>query len=410
MLSIKSALLMGVMCSGALAQLSFTNFESQPYIPAYEGNDWKSVWTTEQSHSGNHSIKLGEPTPGVEWYKGPRFYHGLPASGNDLIKVDFWSLGGKFYSDNDQANRYEQTNTWVHRQQYVRTRAASQNFGIYSTQTTYIDDLRTSVATPRQYDDYNREQIGNLGTHVTLNSASRTQSRLPNAFQALNTGTKLRVLMLGDSIARDSTASYWDTLVKAANPQADIDLVMSVRGATGMEWYAQTENDTSSVNFGKARVQTWALDYQPDLIVLAGISHGANSEAYASVIDQIRANSSAEILVTTGAAGSNGDPRGVADWSYNIDPIGTSFRDRLSRVATLKNVGFLDTFASWGNAVSLLPGSTPYDTVLRDPVHMNHYGAAIAGRTFSEFFAVPEPTTAILVLACFAAGLRRRAR
>ena len=100
----------------------------------------------------------------------------------------------------------------------------------------------------------------------------------------------LRVAMLGDSICNDTSNSLYETLLARIYPKAKLEIVTSVRGGTGC-WYYKDEG----------RVKPYVLDYKPDLVMIAGISHGFDVESIRSVIRQIRQGSNCEILVMSGA-------------------------------------------------------------------------------------------------------------
>ena len=138
--------------------------------------------------------------------------------------------------------------------------------------------------------------------------------RLPQTMKTLQDGGKLRIVMLGDSICNDTSNSLYETLLARAYPQTRIEVVTSVRGGTGC-WYYQHEN----------RVEDYVLRFQPDLLIIAGISHNFDPEAIRSVIRQVRARSKCEIMVLTGAVGWDENLcRGYID-SCGL-PLGEAFR------------------------------------------------------------------------------------
>ena len=152
--------------------------------------------------------------------------------------------------------------------------------------------------------------------------------------KTLQQGGKLRIVMLGDSICNDTSNSLYETLLLRAYPKARIEVVTSVRGGTGCLFYKDPPN-----------VQEHVLRFHPDLVIIAGISHGYDPEAIRSVIRQIKKASSSEILVLTGAIAP-------AEWcrkNYLKDvPLlqglenFEKFTPRLRRVTDEENVEFLD--------------------------------------------------------------------
>jgi hypothetical protein len=106
----------------------------------------------------------------------------------------------------------------------------------------------------------------------------------------LRRGGKLSIVMPGDSICNDTSNSLYETLICRHYPKAKPRVITSVRGGTGCQYY-QDEN----------RVEDYVLRYRPDLLIIAGISHGYDVEAMRSVVRQVKAKSNCEILVLTGA-------------------------------------------------------------------------------------------------------------
>ena len=133
------------------------------------------------------------------------------------------------------------------------------------------------------------------------------KTKIPTTMKKLKKGEKLRIVMLGDSIINDMGNSFFDVLLKKKYPKSKIDVVTSVRGGTGC-WYYEKEN----------RVKEFVIDYNPDLLIIGGISHKNDIEAIRNVIRKVRKRINPEILLLTGAIGSNGDPRKNKEWTKNF--------------------------------------------------------------------------------------------
>ncbi len=281
-----------------------------------------STWSTEEAHSGTHSIKLPAADPNIVWYQNPRFYvANLPSSGDSVLKFTYWTKAGPASTQAGVMIPYSPD--WTQRVDFIRT-IAGDNFGLWSNGTVYMDDMKVETSNSVEFAAVKHANVADLGVAIHLNQASATQNRLPNTFNALQTGRPLRVVMLGDSIVADTWTSAWDLYVENHYPGAQIQLTVSTRGGGGMDWYAQTETD------GVPRIKSWVLDYQPDLVILGGISTHS-SEDFRGVIDQIKAGSNAEILLTTGAAGDNphhaGDARLLSDWAFELGTATTTGSD-----------------------------------------------------------------------------------
>lgn len=203
---------------------------------------------------------------------------------------------------------------------------------------------------------------------------------LPKTIETLRSGGRLRMLVLGDSIANDMANSQFHVLIERAWPGADVELIHSMRGGTGCRWYRQP-----------GRVQEWVLRHDPDLVVIAGISNECDTDAVRDVVSQIREGGDAEILVVTGAVA---DPRYRARGRAYTQPAeiaraaGMERLDKFSReiVAAGEEDDFatLDMRSVWENYKANSP--KPYEWYKRDDTHANARGKQVIGRIMAAFF------------------------
>ena len=199
---------------------------------------------------------------------------------------------------------------------------------------------------------------------------------LPRTMQRLATGGPLRIVMLGDSICNDTSNSLYETLLNRIYPKAKIEIVTSVRGGTGC-WYYKDEG----------RVKPYVLDYKPDLVIIAGISHGFDVEAIRSVIRQIRQGSNCEILVLSGAIA----PREVYEpIYYGSKPAAVALDDmeqfstRMQRMCREERAEFFDIRKAWDDY--MLRSYKTYDHFARDAIHGNSRGKQIVARILARYF------------------------
>jgi hypothetical protein len=174
----------------------------------------------------------------------------------------------------------------------------------------------------------------------------------------------LNVVMMGDSIVYDASVSRWEEYLAEATG-ARIHKTTSLFGGHGPLWYAQAP-----------RVYCAALRYAPDLVILGGISQ-IDIPAMRSEIQQIKAASSAEVLLNTPAFGYV-DPRDPSQWTYAVDAAGDSERAQMKRLADELQVGFLDMTAEWGKYV--VDSGRDVSSFKRDELHANAQGRQILGR------------------------------
>lgn len=200
---------------------------------------------------------------------------------------------------------------------------------------------------------------------------------LPNVISTLQSGKKVRIVMLGNSIINDTGNSAWDVLVENQYPGSNLEVVTSVRGGTGCQYYQ--END---------RVDTFVVQYQPDLLIIGGISHGNDTAAIHRVIRQVREKMQTppEILVMSGPVGRQGDPR--SNPAFTIPPQPSDFRLQLRQMATDARVAYFDMKSVWGEYIN--HAGKDYDYFLRDPVHANARGRQVLARILAIYFSPPK--------------------
>jgi hypothetical protein len=199
---------------------------------------------------------------------------------------------------------------------------------------------------------------------------------LPRTMQRLASGGPLRIVMLGDSICNDTSNSLYETLLTRIYPKAQLEIVTSVRGGTGC-WYYKDEG----------RVKPYVLDYKPDLVIIAGISHGFDVESIRSVIRQIRQGSNCEILVMSGVI----SPREVYEPAYfgskpavmALDDV-EQFSARMRRMCREERAEFFDIRRPWDDY--MLRSYKPYDHFARDTIHGNSRGKQIVARILARYF------------------------
>jgi len=202
--------------------------------------------------------------------------------------------------------------------------------------------------------------------------ANRFQ-HLDKTMTALRNGEKVRVVMLGNSIINDTGNSAWEVLVEEMYPGADLEVITSVRGGTGCTYY-QHEN----------RVDTFVVQYQPDLLMIGGISHLSDTAAIHSVIQQVqeKMEPDPDIIVMSGPVGRGGDPRTNPD--FTLEPSPGDFRTQLAQMSSDAEVEYFDVKSAWGDYMAHTHAS--YDYFLRDPVHANARGRQVLARLLATYF------------------------
>ncbi len=204
---------------------------------------------------------------------------------------------------------------------------------------------------------------------------------LPRTMNTLRAGDQVRVVMLGNSIINDTGNAGWELPVEAQYPGADLEVITSVRGSTGCTYYQHNN-----------RVDTFVVQYQPDLLMIGGISNHNDTAAMRSVIRQVRqgVNPSPEIMVLSGPLGRDGDPRTNPD--FRVLPSADDFRTQLEKLCVEEGVEYFDMKSAWG--AYLTQSNASYDYYLRDPLHANARGRQVLAQMLAAYFAPKEAPSA----------------
>lgn len=313
------------------------------------------------------------------------------ARGGDgaLSGVIFENGGGQaLTADAYDGIRADEGNEWVEQRVVVRTGydAARLFLRIHPVARAFeIDQLVVERVTPEEA----RIEIDQLASKVPVipfTSPSDRAAQLPRTSAILREGGKLRIVMLGDSICNDTSQSLFELLLMNGRTDLEIEVITSVRSATGARWYRRSN-----------RVEAYVLRHNPDLLIIAGISHGFDTEAIRSVIRQVREQSDAEILVLNGAITP---PESLMDRMLASPGMTDSrreeneermrrrisalirqaetFNHRLRQMCREEEVAFFDIRHAWDQA--LLRSGLSVDLFLRDSIHANRLGKQWAGR------------------------------
>lgn len=199
---------------------------------------------------------------------------------------------------------------------------------------------------------------------------------LPKTVEKLKNGPALKMVLLGDSIMGNTSASEFQLLLERNYPECKIHKIASLRSSTGCKYY-QEEN----------RVQDYVLRHEPDLLVIGGISNGGDWEAVRSVVRQCRAEMPGlEVLLVTPVFGAVHDPH-IRNWQYALDEAKDPFRFNLKKVAEEEKCAFFDMTAPWYQTI--LDSGKTYGWFMGDAVHANDRGCQIIGRLLEIYFSQP---------------------
>jgi len=378
--------------ASAAPPLLETSFETDPieagwsfvHVSSLARTQRAGQWTDSEARTGERSIRAIDgvcrspalPVEPFEFYR-LRFFSKTSTQGYWFIRF-FDERGGQIPADN-YSSVFE-SKDWCGNEFYVMGRpgAVSARVGFHATDAPlYVDDLSFGRADRRRVVEW-ADALYKTLPPIRYQPARGRWKFLTRTMAKLRAGRPLRVVLLGDSIANDLGNSHFHLLIERAYPGARITLIPSVRGMTGCGWYQR-----------RGRVRQYVIDYKPDLLIIAGVSHRFDTQAIRSVVRQVREKISPEILVTTGALS---DPRGKAK-----SPPWLRFatreqaRERLARFyADVAAAGEKDRFATldvrglWESYLDRSP--RPAQWYRRDEVHGNARGKQIMGRLVARFF------------------------
>lgn len=344
------------------------------------------AWTDTTARSGCHSLLA---THG-KW-KSPAF----PVQPFEYYRLEFWSraeateyLAAYFYDEEgtmleaDHYSSVDPSEDWTHNVLCFRAKAGAATarviFQPWHGQPFFVDDVLVRAVARAEALAWAEEVYAQIPPVRTAagpvgEGASRSRS-LPRTFARLRRGGTLRVVMLGDSIINDIGSSPWDLLVERRYPGARVEVVTSVSGSKGC-WYYQEDN----------RVQPYVLDYRPDLLIIGGLSQRGNLAAIRNLLGQVRERAQPEVLLMTGAFGAKElDPRTPGAQEITDHPDPPAYRVALQQLAAEEGAGFFDLRGAWEQYMRGV--EQPYEWFMRDRVHANDRGRALAARLLARFF------------------------
>ncbi|MCY3023108.1 MAG: SGNH/GDSL hydrolase family protein [Planctomycetota bacterium] len=372
------------------APLLSADFETDPLQSGWKhkagaNGSLSPAWTDAEAHGGKRCITAAEgswespafPVMPFQFYRLEFF---SKAAGLGYWSVFFYNEKGDALASDCYASVYE-SEGWIRNETCVRGRlnavTARACFTPLDGKRLFIDDVSVRPMERRAAAEWTDALCATLPPLHYRPPKGRWQL-IPKTMEKLRHGAKLRIVLLGDSIVNDTSNSPWDALLERAYPGAQIEVVISVRGGTGCQYYRQ-EN----------RVKEYVFGYAPDLLVVGGISHGYDAEAIREVVRQVRAASGAEVLIMSGAVANaercraefvkhSGLPAEKAEEKV------AAFPERIKAVAAEEKCEFLDMRAIWDEYMK--GAAKPEEWFRRDIIHANDRGKQILGRVLERFF------------------------
>jgi hypothetical protein len=397
-----------------LALVSSPGWAAETLIDENFSTDPSARSWTNYNPSANNDPNLTNTWNAVGSYDG----------GSITVRADFWhsrtfapaagtyiytSLVGKtsavatFGTLTENTYRTNATGQWTTYETVSRNIAPTSNVAIfYGTPGAgfEIDNVVVKALNSAETATAMDSMWSRMPAHAITPATDRTRN-LTNTFNRLKTGQTLKIVLLGDSIVSDTLRSPFETLVERMYPGADITTIESTRGSTGC-WYYKDP----------AILQQYVLQYNPDLVMIGGISHQNDEASLRSVVSQIQAwgtsnSQNVDVLLTSEMA-AGFDPNTNSAGLVAPDPASTTdWRNNLIAVSNDLGTGYWDMTQPWEQYI--LASGLPYDSYKRDGTHMNAQGSMLAGRILESYFTpVPEPVAIAPLAIAGAMFLRRR--
>ena len=372
-------------CAGAPAPLLDTGFEANPTAGGWTKIDpgraeFAGAWTDAGSQEGAHGILVENgswrspslPVTPLQYYK-LRLRYRAPAA-RAMVGALFSDADGKPLASDDYTG-VDPSSCWREAEFCFRARfdaaRVSVEFRSDGNGTLQVGHVRVTPCSRAEAARW-ADSVYAAMPRVKCDPPADRFSLLPRTSQILRERGRLRVVLLGDSIVNDTANSAFDVLLERMCPGLRVETIASVRGATGCAYYAE-----------EGRVKEFVLRYEPDLVLIGGISNQYDVEPVRSVVRQIRAGGNADVLVMTGA---------VANWDkmlrdrvyYERIPRAEAlasmqaYGPALEEMARKEGAAFLDTWSIWSEYVR--SNGLLEDWLRRDSTHANARGKQAVAR------------------------------
>ncbi|MCM8770050.1 MAG: hypothetical protein NC911_10380 [Candidatus Omnitrophica bacterium] len=174
----------------------------------------------------------------------------------------------------------------------------------------------------------------------------------------------VRLVLLGDSVMNDLSNSLFELLIQRHFSGLRIEVVSSTRSGGNCAYYLKEDRWRRSI-----------LQYQPDLLVVGGISHGNQIEPVRQLVEQVRQQSDTAVLLLTGAF-ITPERRSLPRYSRG-----------LKKLAYQLNTGFLNTEEIWLDYIAR--SGHPVGWFMRDSHHANERGKQVLAHLLEIFLAAP---------------------
>lgn len=258
----------------------------------------------------------------------------------------------------------------------VPPQAASIQLAFLSKEGVEVKDVSVGRIAPCDAAKWADELYSKLQP-VSFRAASSSRGLVPKTARALEGGTPLHIVMLGDSIVNDTYTSIFEALVMRDFPKAKLKFMISVRGSTGCWFYHEAAN-----------FNDYVAVYKPDVVMIGGISNIQKlplkeAEDYiAETVERCKALGAEVILMTPPFSYEWRKSENDSDW-HKEDLF---YLNTKPHYGAAKRTGC----CIWDMTVPVNDyigaSGKPLGYFSRDTVHNNDMGKQVIARVLSEYF------------------------
>ncbi len=207
---------------------------------------------------------------------------------------------------------------------------------------------------------------------ITFTPESDRRQQLPETRQKLAAGQCVRCVTLGDSIMNDVQNSTWEVLVGRASAPGAIQVYSAVCGSKGCRYYLDPALFSGQI-----------VARQPELVMICAMSGRTDYGSVRALLEKLRAESGAEVLLTTNPFAPDGDPRTLSHGMPASD-LDAKLAETYANIARQAHAGFLDLYSAWRSYIGA--SELPYSHFMRDTHHANSRGREVVARMLAKYF------------------------
>lgn len=279
--------------------------------------------------------------------------------------------------------------------EYIRFAGITSGSNSLGASSPEIDTVIISHATHIEVRNWVDSVFNAFNVPMNCVFAADRCAYLPRTIQKLQNGQRVRIVLLGDSVANDTGNSGFDVLLERLFPGAVVEVITAVGGSTGVSaWLSNLDKGDYQLD-----LQAACIAQQPDLVIIAGISSSNVESDFNQAVDTLRNEINTQfgyvpdIMLMTEAydqfINSGLSPKTDTHWyRFVTSNSNNDYRHMLYKVSQTKHTAFFDMCGEWGQyTIDLENAGYRYRDLWRDNIHMNYQGKNIYAKVIEQFFS-----------------------